>query len=74
MSDFEMRDFGFVSLEASVQCVITGGDSEYGMFGELLQDLLNGLASKMGKAGFLVALLAKNIDSFIDGFRDGWKK
>jgi len=28
----------------------------------------------MGKAGFLVALLAKNIDSFIDGFRDGWKK
>jgi len=32
------------------------------------------LASKMGKAGFLVAMLAKNIDSFLDGFRDGWNK
>ncbi|MBP6867897.1 MAG: hypothetical protein KBC07_02770 [Bacteroidales bacterium] len=74
MSDYEMRNFGFVTLDASVQCVITGGDSEYGVLGDIIQDLLNGLASKMGKAGFLVAMLAKNIDSFIDGFRDGWNK
>ncbi|HBG53325.1 MAG TPA: hypothetical protein DDW70_03810 [Rikenellaceae bacterium] len=69
-----MRNFGFVTLDASVQCVITGGDSEYGVLGDIIQDLLNGLASKMGKAGFLVAMLAKNIDSFIDGFKDGWNK
>ncbi|HOG25311.1 MAG TPA: hypothetical protein PLM86_03885 [Bacteroidales bacterium] len=74
MSDYEMRNFGFVTLDASVQCVITGGDSEYGVLGDIIQDLLNGLASKMGKAGFLVAMLAKNIDSFLDGFRDGWNK
>ncbi|MDD4920501.1 MAG: hypothetical protein PHX94_07350 [Bacteroidales bacterium] len=74
MSDYEMRNFGFVTLDASVQCVITGGDSEYGVLGDIIQDLLNGLASKMGKAGFLVAMLAKNIDSFIDGFKDGWNK
>lgn len=69
-----MRNFGFVTLDASAQCVITGGDSEYGVLGDIIQDLLNGLASKMGKAGFLVAMLAKNIDSFLDGFRDGWNK
>ena len=37
MSDYEMRNFGFVTLDASVQCVITGGDSEYGVLGDIIQ-------------------------------------
>lgn len=74
MNDYVMQNFGFVTLDVSLQCAIIGGDSEYGFLGDLLQDLLSGLASKMGKAGILVGMLAKNIDSFIDGFKAGWNK
>jgi hypothetical protein len=74
MNEFVMKDFGFTALDPVARCAISGGDSEYGILGELLEDLLEGLASKLGAAGILVSMLAKNIDSFIDGFRAGWNK
>jgi hypothetical protein len=74
MSDYVMRNFGFTPLDQTARCVVTGGESEYGVLGDILEDLLNGLAGKMGKAGILVTTLAKNIDSFIDGFNAGWNK
>ncbi|HPX79197.1 MAG TPA: hypothetical protein PK603_02680 [Bacteroidales bacterium] len=74
MNEFVMKDFGFTALDPVARCAISGGDSEYGILGELLEDLLEGLASKLGTAGILVSMLAKNIDSFIDGFRAGWNK
>jgi hypothetical protein len=74
MNEFVMKDFGFTALDPVARCAISGGDSEYGILGELLEDLLEGLASKLGAAGILVSMLTKNIDSFIDGFRAGWNK
>ena len=74
MNEFVMKDFGFTALDPVARCAISGGDSEYGILGELLEDLLEGLASKLGAAGILVSMKKKNIDSFIDGFRAGWNK
>jgi hypothetical protein len=74
MSDYVMRNFGFGKLDESIQYVVTGGDSEYGVLGEVLEDLLKGLAGKMGKAGVLVTMVAEKVESFIAGFRAGWNK
>jgi hypothetical protein len=60
MNEFVMKDFGFTALDPVARCAISGGDSEYGILGELLEDLLEGLASKLGAAGILVSMLAKN--------------
>ncbi|NLA15128.1 MAG: hypothetical protein GX877_01140 [Bacteroidales bacterium] len=74
MNEYVMRDFGFTALDPIARCAILGGDSQYGILGELLEGLLDGLASKLGSAGMLISMLAKNVDSFIDGFRAGWNK
>jgi hypothetical protein len=52
MNEFVMKDFGFTALDPVARCAISGGDSEYGILGELLEDLLEGLASKLGAAAW----------------------
>ena len=74
MNEFVMKDFGFTSLDSVAQCAITGGGSDYGMLGDVLETILDGLASKLGSAGLLLSMLARNVDSFIDGFIAGWNK
>ncbi len=62
MSDYVMLNFRFHSTDQTARCVVTGGESDYGVLGDILEDLLNGLAGKMGKAkGFWLPLLPKTL-------------
>ena len=65
MNEFVMKDFGFTALDPVARCAISGGDSEYGILGELLEDLLEGLASKLGAAGILVSMLQKTLTALL---------
>ena len=61
MSDYVMRNFGFTPLDQTARCVVTGGESDYGVLGDILEDLLNGLAGKMVKQGYWLLLLPKTL-------------
>ncbi|MFY9116758.1 MAG: hypothetical protein WBK97_03695 [Bacteroidales bacterium] len=74
MNDYVMKDFGFTHLDPVAQCAISGGSSDYGILGDVLEAVLDGLASKLGSAGLLLSMLARNVDSFIEGFLAGWNK
>jgi len=74
MKEIVLKDFGFIALDLPSQCSISGGESDSGVIGAVLEGLLNALAKKMGNAGIIATMLANNVDSFIEGFKAGWNK
>ena len=47
MSDYVMLNFGFTPLDQTARCVVTVGESDYGVLGDILEDLLNEKKGKM---------------------------
>lgn len=74
MNNYVMQKKGFVALDVSAQCGITGGKSSYGTLGDALGGIFYALSKKMGKYGIIASYLAYNVDSFIDGFKAGWNQ